>query len=150
MSDGLKVASLEVQGAFDTNGLRFTVIRGGPQSLADFRGEDDIIPEASGRDPGQFISDTRDLVLHGLVAGTSRENFAANFAALLAVMNPTTLITVTGYPPNFGLSSGTTAVLANVRPLRITGPEPSDLWYEGWEGNLELVCIDSPPDWTIS
>lgn len=150
MTDGIKIASLEVQGSFTSNGLRFHFIRGGDQSLASFRGEDDIIPAAAGRYPGQWIADTRDVALHGVVAGTSRENFRTNAAALLAVMDPSTLVTITAYPPNFGLGAGDTATLANCRPMRIVGADPSDLWYEGWELTLEFVCIDSPPDWSVT
>lgn len=156
MADGLKIATLEVQGSFGSNGLRFSVIRGGPQSLAIYRGEDDVIPEASGRDPGAWIADTREVVLHGFVAGdgasaaATRESFYDRFAALKAVFVPTTLVTLTAYPPNFGLGSGETATLANCRPMEIMGPEPSELWYEGWEGQLRLVCIDSPPEWVVA
>lgn len=153
---GIIIASLETQASFSTNGLRFTFLRGGPQSLADYRGEDDIVAEASGRDPGQWIADTRELVLHGMIVGTGstaqavRESFATRAAALKAVMLPTTLVTVTVHPPNFGLAVGTTAVLSNCRPTSIDAAEPSALWYEGWEVQLHLLCIDSPPEWVIS
>jgi hypothetical protein len=156
MSDGIKIASLEVQADFGSNGLRFWFIRGGLQSLATFRGEDDVIPEAAGRYPGEWIADGREVALHGFVgsdgsdADSNRAAFASAYASLLAVMQPPSLVTITVYGPNFGLGLGQSATLANVRPQRIVGPDPSDLWYEGWEGTLELVCIDSPPDWVIA
>lgn len=154
---GLVIATLEVQDAIATNGLRFSVIRGGPQSLAKYRGEDDIVPEAAGRDPGQWIADTREVVLHGIVVGDGataadvQSSFRTRFAALMAVFVPTTLVTLTAHPPNFGLASGTTATLTSCRPMEVLGPEPSErLWYEGWEGSLRFECIKSPPDWVIA
>ena len=155
MADGIKLNALEVQADFVTSGLRFHFTRGGLQSLATFRGEDDVVPEAAGRAEGLFISDLREVTLHGLVAGDgtgsqgNREDFATAFASLLAVMQPSGLITITVFAPNFGLAQGDMATLSNVRPVRMIGPDPSDLWYEGWEGTLELVCIDSPPDWEV-
>ena len=156
MADGIKIATLEVQADFATSGIRFHFTRGGLQSLATFRGEDDIVPEAAGREAGAFIADMREVALHGLIAGvgsgaqSNREAFLTAYDSLLAVMSPATLVTLTVYPPNFGLGAGDSATLANVRPLRIVGPDPSVLWYEGWEGTLEFVCIDSPPDWTVT
>lgn len=156
MADGIKLGDLEIQADFATSGIRFTFAQGGLQSLANFRGEDDIVPEASGRYPGQFIADGRDVVLHGFISGSGsdaqaiRESFAAAFASVLARMQPTDLIALTVYPPNFGLAMGDAATLQNVRPLRIVAPEPTRQWYEAWEGNLELVCIDSPPEWVVA
>jgi hypothetical protein len=141
--DGLELQSLE------TNGTWFWFTRGGLQSLPEYRGEDDIVPGASGRDPGQWQKDTREIALHGWVFGTSRTNFRSRADALLATMDVNSLVTVVVHPPNFGLSTGETATLSNVRPLRIVAAEPSDLWYEGWEVTLELSCIDSPPDWVL-
>ena len=149
MADGIKVGGVEVYADWLTSGLRFTFIRGGLQSLPSYRGEDDVVPGASGRDPGQWTADTRDVVLHGLVAGTSRTNFRTRADTLLAVMDPTSTVTIVAYPPHFGLSTGETATLSSVRPMSITGPDPSANWYEGWEVTLEFVCIDSPPDWVL-
>jgi len=156
MANGITLGGVEVQGSVASNGLYFTFIRGGLQSLATFRGEDDIVPQASGRDPGAWIADTRELVLHGFVQGNGataqlqRESFRTRTATLMAVMDPATLITIVAYPPNFGLTTGTTATLTNCRPQRIVAPEPSDLWYEGWEVTLELVSIKSPPNWAVA
>jgi hypothetical protein len=146
---GIVLDGLELHSSYTSNGNYFTFIRGGLQSLATYRGEDDIVPEASGRYAGVFTPDTRDVALHGIVVGTSRTNFRSRADSLLAVMDPTELVTIVVHPPHFGLSTGETATLSNVRPLRIVGPEPSDRWYEGWEVTLELVCIDSPPDWVL-
>jgi hypothetical protein len=147
MANGITLDGLEVQGSFTTNGLFFHFIRGGLQSLATFVGEDDDIPLAEGMDPGQWRASYRDVALHGLVTGTSREAFRTNAAALIAKMDPATLITVVAFTPNFGLGVGDSATLSSVRPMSIDGPDPSVLWYEGWEVTLNLRCIDSPPDW---
>jgi hypothetical protein len=142
--------------ALAADGTHFEFIRGGLQSLATFRGEDDIVPEAAGRDPGQWIADIRDLGIHGIVAGAGasaqagRESFATRSAALVDEMDPATLTTIVVTAPDFGLAVGETATLSDVRPMRIVGPDPSTLGYEGWEVTLELVCIDSPPNWVLS
>lgn len=156
MADGIKLNDLEIQADFASNGLYFTFSKGGRQSLATYRGEDDVVPEATGRYAGEFIADMREVALHGFVAGfasdaqTNREAFATAFQSIVDRMAPTDLLTITVYPPNFGLAVGYVATLLNVRPQRILGPDPADLWYEGWEGSLELVCIDSPPDWVVA
>jgi hypothetical protein len=159
VADGIKIASQEIAADFSSNGLRFSFRAGGLQSLATYRGEDDVVPEAAGRSPGLWIADSRDVVLHGLVDGVIvggtteqeiREDFATAFASLLAVMIPTTLVTITVYPPHFGLEEGTFATLANCRPMRIVGPDPAELeWYRSVECDLQLTCIDSPPEWFV-
>jgi len=115
------------------------------------------VPEAAGRAAGVWIADTRDLKLHGIVQGDGasaqaiRESFRARFDLLLAVMVPSALVTVTVYPEHFGLASGTTATLTSCRPMRIVGPDPAELaWYEAWEGDLQLTCIKSPPEWVVA
>lgn len=156
MSDGIKIDGLEVFAAFSSNGLRFTFSAGGLQSIATFVGEDDDVPLADGMDPGQWRASFRDIALHGFVAGSGssaqavRESFRTASGLLIAKMDPATLVDVVVYPPHFGLGEGDTATLSNCRPMSIDAPEPSDLWYEGWEVTLRLRCIDSPPDWVIS
>lgn len=155
MTDGIKIDGLETFAEFTTNGLRFHFIRGGLQSLPTYRGQDDTVPGASGLYAGQWTKGEREVALHGFVAGDGatdqevRESFRTRAAALLAKMDVATLVDIVAYPPFFGLAVGEIATLSNVRPLRVVGPDPSDLWYEGWEVTLELVCIDSPPDWVI-
>ena len=146
---GIVLDGLELQDI--AGGYWFEVRSGGPDDLATHRGEDDVIPEASGRDPGAWISDTRDLTLFGVVFGTGsspRESYRANMDALLAKMDPTGTISIVVHPPNFGLGTGDTATLAAVRPLRVTGP--SAVGHEVRQMTLELVCIDSPPEWDVS
>lgn len=157
MTDGIKIGSQEVYADFASNGLRFTFREGGLQSLPTYRGEDDIVPEAAGRAAGMWIADTRELALHGFIQGSGadeqarRESFKTRFALVLAVMIPSALVTVTVYPPHFGLAAATTATLTNCRPMRIVGPDPADLdWYETWEGDLQLTCIKSPPNWVVA
>ena len=159
MADGIKIGSQEIAADFASNGLRFSFRAGGLQSLATYRGEDDVVPEAAGRSAGLWIADTREITLHGLVDGVIqggtteqeiREDFATSFALLLAVMVPSSLVTISVYPPHFGLAVGDFATLLNCRPMRIVGPDPAELeWYRSWEGDLQLTCIDSPPEWSV-
>jgi len=158
VANGIKIGSQEVFADFASNGLYFTFREGGLQSLPTYRGEDDIIPEASGRAAGAWIADVREIALHGFVqaitgstAQAMRESFKTQFALLLAVMDPSALVTVTVYPPHFGLATGTTATLTSCRPMRLIGPDPGELaWYEAWEGDIQLTCIKSPPNWTVA
>ena len=154
MADGIKIDDLEVQADFATNGLRFTFLSGGLQSRPVYVGGDDDVPVASGRDRGQWRAAYRDVALHGIVVGEGataelqRVSFRQRTAALLAVMQPSSLVTLVVHPPNFGLSAGETATLANVRPIRIDGPPPDSLWYEGWTPTLHLRALS--PTWTLS
>lgn len=156
MADGLKIDTLEVFADHATSGLRFTVTRGGPQSLPSYVGTDDAVLRASGRRPGLWLPDTREVAMHGIVQGTGstaqaiRESFASRSAALIAKMDVATLVTLTAYPPFFGLATGTTATLTNCRPQGIDGIDPVDLWFEGWEVTLRFLCIKSPPNWAIA
>ncbi len=146
---GIVLDGLELQNI--SGGYWFEVRSGGPDDLSTYRGEDDVIPEASGRDAGAWISDTRDLTMYGIVFGTGstpRESFRTNMDALIAKMDPTGTISIVVHPPNFGLGTGDTATLASVRPMRITGP--SVVGHEVREMTLELTCIDSPPDWSVA
>lgn len=148
MADGIKLDGLELQADFASSGYIFHFQRGGLQSLPTFRGEDDVIPEAAGREPGEYIADSLEIVLHGFIAGAGataqarRESFRTRAAALIAKMDPSTLVDLVVYPPNFGLATGQTATITNVRPLRIGGPDPSVLGYEGWEVTLEFTTTD--------
>lgn len=156
MTTGIVIGSQEVYGDFTSNGIRFTFRDGGLQSLATYRGEDDIVPEAAGRAAGMWIADTREVTLHGFVKGAGadaqavRESFRTRYALLLAVMDPAALVTISVYPPHFGLGVGDVAVLASCRPMRIIGPDPAELaWYEAWEGEIQFTCIKSPPIWEV-
>lgn len=157
MADGLKLDGLEVFADRTVNGLHFEISRGGLLSIPTYVGEDDEVVGATGREPGEWIADTLELAMHGTVVGASsddpqvvRESFRSRAQALLAKLNPATLIDVVAYPPFFGLAVGQTATLSNVRPLGFEGQEPSPLWYEGWELTLRFVCIDSPPIWVVA
>jgi hypothetical protein len=154
VADNLLLDDLEI-GDLYVNGMRFTCSLGGPQSLASWRGEDDVVPKASGRDAGLWTPDFRDVAFHGIVQGDGyeaqdiRESFATRAALLVAKMQPDQLLTISAFNPHFGLAEGFMRTLANVRPQRITGPDPAELfWYEAWEITIELTCIDSPPDWS--
>jgi hypothetical protein len=157
VANGIKIGSQEVFADFASNGLRFTFRDGGLQSLPSYRGEDDVIPQASGRAAGLWVADVRELALHGIVQGSGsdaqsiRESFKTAFALIVAAMDPTALVTVTVYNPHFGLAAAGTATLTSCRPMRIIGPDPAELaWYEVWEGDLQLTCIKSPPNWTVA
>lgn len=149
MANGIKVDGVELYADWLSNGFRFTFIRGGLQSLPSYRGEDDVVPEASGRDPGVWIADIREVALHGIVAGTSLTNFRSRADTLLGIMDVTDPVNIVAYPPHFGLSTGEVATLSDCRPQSIEGPDASLLWYEGWEVTLRFVCIGSPPNWVI-
>jgi hypothetical protein len=156
VSDGLKIGSLELFADYSTSGYRFTVRQGGLQSLPTYRGEDDVVPGAAGRAPGAFVATGLDVELHGIVEGAgadaeaTRGSFAQRMAALLALVHSDELVTMTAYPPLFGLAIGEVATLADVRPLRLLGPDPAELeWYQAWEGSIQLESIATDPRWSV-
>lgn len=156
MADGLKIDGLEVFADRTTNGLHFEITRGGLLSIPTYVGTHEEVIGASGREPGEFIADTLEVAMFGAVIGDGlteqavRESFRARAEALLAKLDPSTLISLVAYPPFFGLAVGQIATLSNVQPLGFEGSEPFELWYEGWELTLHFLCIDSPPKWVVS
>lgn len=130
------------------------VILGGPDDIAEYRGEDDVVPEASGRDAGTWIADTRILRIQTIVFGTgstasaAAESYRTRMDALVLKMKPSSTVAVVVYAPLFGLASGTTATLSDCRPQNITGaPAGGDQFRQVV---LELKSIDSPPDWVVA
>jgi hypothetical protein len=136
-------------------GIWFDIVEGGLDDLPMYRGEDDIVPSASGRDPGAWIADVRKLGLFGHVWGVGanaaarRAAYRAKVDALMAKMDPTSLVALVAHPPNEGLATGQTATLSS---LRAVGSTPGPI--RGWDGarafELKLECIDSPPAWAIA
>lgn len=136
-------------------GIWFDVTEGGLDDLASWVGEDDVIPLAAGRDPGAWRADVRPLKLFGHVWGVGatpairRAAYRAKVDALVAKMQPDTLVALVAHPPNEGLATGKTATLSSLRPVGSKlGP------VTGWEGarafELMLESIDSPPDWVVA
>lgn len=144
----IQLATLNVT-SLATNGLLFEFRDGQPSRLPEYVGADDDIPEAAGMDPGAWRARSRNLRLYGIVIGTGvtlanqQASFRTRMAALIAVLNPNVLITIstTG---EFGAASAT---LTNVRPKRTVVEFEFGSLY--WEGYLELTCIKSPPNWAV-
>ena len=151
MADLIKLDALEIGGSFASNGLRFEFRAGGPDDIPEYVGEDDNVPTASGLSPGQWTAKSRLVRLYGCVIGSGadpeaqQQSYRTRMDALVAKMDVATLVDITAYAPTFGITG--TATLSDCRPLRtITETQVADLY---WVGFLELVCIDSPPDWVI-
>ena len=150
MTDAIKLDTFEIGDL--TLGYLFEFRAGGPDDLAEFVGADDDIPEATGMDPGLWRAKSRIVRLRGVVIGSGsdieaqKQSYRSRMDALVAKMDPATLVDVTAYAPIFGLSTSST--LADCRPMRMI-PERvvADMW---WLGVLELVCIASPPQWDSS
>lgn len=119
---------------------------------ADVRGEDDVVPEASGREVGARIRDVREIVLTGHVRGqgtTAAErssDWYTRTQALMAVMqlhSDPGVLEVDG--PYLGIPEGTGYSL-NARVVRvISGRIRNRMSYQTW--SFQLRCIDSPPEW---
>jgi hypothetical protein len=145
----IQLASLDVTN-LSTNGLMFEFRNGHPSELAEHVGADDDIPLAAGMDPGQWRAINRPLRLYGCVIGSGstaadqQASFRSRMAALVAVMNVNSLITIstTG---EFGAAS---ASLTNCRPMRMVAEFEFASLY--WTGHLELVSIKSPPNWAVT
>lgn len=117
-------------------------------------GEDDVVPEASGRDEGMWRKDRRRIILEGHVRGTGetveqrQQSWRFYTDALMATMDRSISpgeLEVIG--PYLGLSPGQSATL-NARCVNtIAGPVRGTMNYQSW--SIELICFDSPPDWTV-
>lgn len=130
-----------------TNGLLFEFRSGHPSELAEWIGADDDVPEAEGMDPGAWRRRSRLVRLFGVVIGAGstvaaqQSSFRTRMTALRDVLDVNSLVTIetTG---EFGMASAT---LSNCRPQRLVPEfEFADLV---WHGYIELICIDSPPEW---
>lgn len=136
-------------------GIWLDVVDGGLDSPPTYVGEDDDVLGASGMEPGEWIEYVRNLTLFGHVWGVGasaaarRAAYRAKVDALIARMDARSLVDLVAHPPNEGLASGETATIDELRPQTVTaGP------IRGWDGarsfELKLVCIASPPNWTVA
>ena len=133
-------------------GYRFEFRAGGPDDLPEYVGADDDVPLASGMDPGLWRARSRLVRLRGVVMGegstlaAQQISYRTRMDALVTKMDPNTLVDLVAYEPTFGISGNWT--LSDCRPQRlIEERKVADMW---WLGVLELLCIDSPPNWTVT
>jgi hypothetical protein len=149
----LRVNSLDVQNGDEPEEATIWLdLAVGYFDPAEVRGEDDIIPGASGREAGQWQRDIRRLQMPGFVRGIggNQDERSASWhdatVALMAVMQlygDPVPIEVDG--PYLGIPTGTTRTL-NARCVRvIPGPVQNLMSFQPW--SFELECIDSPPEW---
>jgi hypothetical protein len=136
-------------------------IASGFSEPASVRGEDDIVPAADGRYVGPRRKDQRRIVLTGWVRGIGADwaeratAFREATDTLMGVMDlsddPGTLETGSEAPGAFpddpaaylGLSSD---YELEARPVNLVGgPLDAHMSYQTW--SIELVCVDSPPEW---
>lgn len=153
----LVLGGLELQD--NDAGIWFDVVEGDPDEPALYVGEDDEVVGATGREPGEWLPDVRQVVLFGHVEGVGatptirRAAYRAKVNALVAKMDASQLFTLVAHGggrfPNFGLVTGQTATLSD---LRFFGVKPGPA--RGWEGNrafeIRYECIKSPPNWVIA
>lgn len=146
--DGLELQDLAA-------GIWFDLVEGGLDDLPTYVGEDDQVVGATGREPGEWIADVREVKLFGHVWGVGataalrRAAYRAKVDALNAKMVAGDLVALVAHPPNEGLTSGTAATLSDLNPM---GSKPGPI--RGWDGarafELILECIDSPPAWVVA
>ena len=153
----LRFRSLDLQSGDPMNASLGGIYFDLPEGLwvpASVRGEDDVVPEAAGQEPGARIRDFLDIPLEGWVAGGGAdreersEDWLTNTAALKAVMElylDPGLLEVDG--PYLGIPAGATYEL-NARVIRaIPGVITNRMSFQSW--SFQLRCIDSPPEWTL-
>ena len=149
---GILLDDLELQD--EDNGYWFVIIAGGLDDLGEWVGTDDDVPGASGMDAGKWRNRSHPLKLHGVVEGSGstaaarRVSYRARMDALVAKMQPSDTHDVTIGPPNEGLDTDETAVLADCRPQSIVGPPAVE--DEVREVTLTLKSIASSPTWTVT
>lgn len=132
-----------------TANIHFDVARGFNEP-AEVRGEDDVVPEASGRAEGAWIEDQRTIILEGHVEGTGatleerQQSWRTASDSLRTIMDRTASpgALVMG-PPDHGVDAEWSI---NARCVSaIPGPILNAWTFQRW--SFELVCIDSPPEW---
>jgi hypothetical protein len=127
------------------------------------RGEDDVIPQASGRDPGARTKDVYRFVLQGHVRGTGTDpeqralSWRTATDALMALMDfsldPGTVEVGPAAPAQFPDSAPYLGLTGdrelNARCVSmVRGPVQAHMSFQTW--SFEMVCIDSPPEWQDS
>ena len=116
---------------------------------ADVRGEDDVIPEAAGREEGEWIEDVRYLTLDIKIEGTGatladrQASWRTASDTLRGLLSKTTIREHIMGPPDHGLDSSWSinARCVNVMP----GPILNQWTLQKW--SAVYVSIDSPPEW---
>jgi hypothetical protein len=150
----LKVDDLDCQ---DAN-IHLDVVGYGEPALV--RGEDDVIPQASGRDPGARTKDVLRFVLQGHVKGTGSDpderalSWRDATDSLMAVMDfaldPVVVEVGPDAPAQFPDSSPYLGLTGdrflNARCVSmVRGPVQAHMSFQSW--SFEMECIDSPPEW---
>ena len=127
------------------------------------RGEDDVIPGATGRDPGQRTKDVYRFTLQGYVEGTGTDpderalSWRIATDQLMAVMDfslspglvevgPLAPARFPGSSPYLGLTGDRELNARCVSMVR--GPVQRHMSFQSW--SFEMECIDSPPEWQDS
>lgn len=144
---GLDYRSVALQSA----SMCFDIVSGFHEP-AEAVGEDDVVPEATGRSEGLWRDDQRRIILEGYVMGVGatwverQQSWHEQTATLMALMDrsasPGTLEVTAPY---MGLETGFSASLTARCKNLIPGPIKNRMSFQEW--SIELVCIDSPPDW---
>ena len=133
-----------------TGALHFDVTKG-LNEPAVARGKDDTIPEAAGQEEGVWIADHRIIVLTGKVQGVGatellrQQSWRAGSDTLRTLMDRAASpgVLVIG-PPDHGVSA---TWRLNARCINyMEGPILNAWTLQKW--SFELICIDSPPEWT--
>lgn len=153
---------LEVRGTdVQTLNIHLDLVGYGESALV--RGEDDVIPQASGRDPGARIKDVYRFTLQGHVEGTGidRDERALSWRTatdtLMALMDfslaPGTVEVGPAAPARFPESSPYLGLagnkILNARCVSmVRGPVQRHMSFQSW--SFEMECIDSPPEWVDS
>lgn len=117
---------------------------------AEVRGEDDVVPEAAGRELGARIKDRRLIQLEGHVRGIGADTAArtADWRASTDLL--TAAIQQDGLPGDLVVGGGylgiTGTASLSARVIRvIPGPITNRMSFQTW--GIQLECVDSPPEW---
>ncbi len=122
---------------------------------AEVRGEDDTVPEAAGMAVGPRIRHRRIITLVGHVRGSgatfeerssSWYTYTQSLMAVMQLHSTPGLLEVDG--DYLGIPSGEVHSL-NARCIRaIPGPIQNRMAFQPW--SFQLLCIDSPPEWSVT
>lgn len=142
--DGLALRS-------DPTGQIHAWIRQGFYGPADYRGGNDVLPEAAGEFVGPWVASKRVIVMPMMVKGTgasevlAQQNFLSLMDSIVAKWEASqaTPKELRVYAPLYGIASGYRKL--NVRYVGDTSGDPTDGMRQLFEVRYE--CVDSPPSW---
>jgi len=126
-------------------------IRSGFYGPAEYRGANDIIPEAAGQEFGQWLADRRNVELALLLQGfgvtevLAQQDFLTTVTALrtIFIASQAAPVDLRVYSPLYGIASG----YRHLSVRWVNSIEDQVIAGQRQTMTVRFECVDSPPDW---